>query len=89
MSTALVSEKIAKFKTKILLEVIDDIATEYPNKTDFIQRKLIEKCDREGISIDEVSLEAKTFLQTKHVIYQSQYILLVGLRVSCVLLRGT
>ena len=52
---------MAKLKTKILLEMIDDIITEYPNTNDFIQRKLIEKCDREGISIDEISLEAKTF----------------------------
>ena len=51
---------MAKLKTKILLEMID-IITEYPNTHDFIQRKLIEKCDGEGISIDEVSLEAKKF----------------------------
>ena len=51
---------MAKLKTKILLEMIDNIITEYPNTHDFIQRKLIDKCDREGISIDEVSLEAKT-----------------------------
>ena len=88
MSSALVSKKISKLKTKILLEMIADIITEYPNNTDFIRRKLIEKCDREGISIDEVSLEAKTFLQAKHVTYQNQYMLLVGLRVLCVLSRG-
>ena len=52
-----------------------------------MQWKLIEKCDREGISIDEVGLEAKTFLQTKHVTYQSQHMLLVGLKVSYVLWR--
>ena len=67
--------------------ILFDIITEYPKVNDFIQWKLIEKCDREGISIDEVSLEAKTFLQTKLVIYQSQHLLLVGLRVSFVLLR--
>ena len=62
---------MAKLKTKILLEMINDIITEYTSTNDFIQQKLIEKCNRERISIDEInylSLEAKTFLQTKHVI---------------------
>ena len=36
-------------------KMMNDIITEYPNINDFIQQKLIEKCDREGISIDEVS----------------------------------
>ena len=44
---------MAKVKTKILLVMINDIVTEYPNTNDFIQQKLTEKCDREGISIDE------------------------------------
>ena len=52
---------MAKLKTKILLEMIDDIITEHPNIKEFIQRKLIEKCDRDGIPIDEIRLEAKTF----------------------------
>ena len=68
--------------------MINDIITEYTSTNDFIQQKLIEKCNRERISIDEVnylSLEAKTFLQTKHVIQQSQRVLLVGLRASFVL----
>ena len=43
-----------KLKTKILLEVIDDIIIEYPDTNDLIQQKLNEKCDREGISIDKV-----------------------------------
>ena len=49
------------------MEIINDIITEYPNTNDFIQQNLIEKCDREEISIDEViysflkSLEAKRF----------------------------
>ena len=43
-----------KLKTKILLEVLDDIIIEYPDTNDFIPQKLNEKCDREGISIDEV-----------------------------------
>ena len=80
---------MANLKTKILLEMIRDIITEYTNINDFTQRKLIEKCDREGISIDEVSLESKTFLQIKYDIYQSQNMLLVVLRVSYVLLRET
>ena len=87
MSSALVRKNMAKLKTKILLEMIDDIITEYPNINNFIQRKLIEKCDREEISIDEVSLEPKPFLQTKHVVYQSQDMLLAGLKVSYVLSR--
>ena len=33
--------------------MMNDIVTEYPNTNDFIQQKLTEKCDREGISIDE------------------------------------
>ena len=65
MSSVLGSYNIAKAKTKILLEMINDIITEYPRINDFIEGKLIEKCDREGISIDEVSflisLEAKHF----------------------------
>ena len=56
---------MAKLKTMILLEMINDIITEYPNINYFIQRMLIEKCDREWISINEVSflvsLEAKHF----------------------------
>ena len=32
--------------------MINGIITSYPNINDFIQRKLIEKCGREGISID-------------------------------------
>ena len=43
-------------KTNILLEVIDDIIIEYPNSNEYIQQKLYEKCDREGISIDKVIL---------------------------------
>ena len=84
---------MAKLKTKILLELINDIITEYPNTNDFIQQKLIEKSDREGISIDEVihfflsESRSKTFLQTKHVIYQSQHMLLASLRMSSVLLK--
>ena len=43
-----------KLKSKILLEVIDHIIIEYPGTNDFIQQKVNEKCDREGISIDKV-----------------------------------
>ena len=46
---------MAKLKTMILLEMINDIITEYPNIDYFIQQMLIEKCDREWISINEVS----------------------------------
>ena len=73
--------------------MINDFITEYPNTNDFIQQKLIEKCDREGISIDEViyfflsDSRSKSFLLTKHVIYQSQNMLLAGLRMSFVLLK--
>ena len=58
---------MTKLKTKIILDIINYFITEYPNINDFIQGKLIEKCDREGISIDQViyfflvSLEAKQF----------------------------
>ena len=31
--------------------MINNIIVEYPNINDFIQRKLIEKCEREGITI--------------------------------------
>ena len=61
---------MAKRKTKTLLEMINDIITEYPNASDFIQEKLIEKSDRDRISIDEViyfflvSLEAKYFFKS-------------------------
>ena len=67
--------------------MIDDINIEYRNINDFIQWKLIEKCDRGRISIDEVSPVGTPFLKTNHVIYQSQDMLLIGFRVSYVLLR--
>ena len=83
---------MAKVKTNILLGMVNDIVTEYPNTNDFIQQKLTEKCDREGILIDEAVFflsksRSKTFLQTKHFIYQSQYMQLAGLRVPFVLLK--
>ena len=47
---------------------MDDIIAEYPNIKNVLQQTLIEKCNRKGISIDEVvfhffltSLEAKHF----------------------------
>ena len=73
MSSALDIKKTANLKAKMLLETINDIIPKYPNINDFIQRKIIEKCDREGMSIDEVnflvSLEAKHFYKpsTLHV----------------------
>ena len=36
--------------------MIDDTIIEYSDTNDFIQQKLIEKCDREGISIGMVIL---------------------------------
>ena len=56
--------------------MINDVVIEYPDTRDFIEQKLIEKYNREGISIDQViyffsKSRGKTFLQTKHVVYQS------------------
>ena len=45
-----------KRKTNILLELIYDIIIEYPNTKEYIQQKLYEKCDREGIPIGKVIL---------------------------------
>ena len=45
-----------KSKTNIPLEAMGDIITEYPDIKNFIQQKLIEKCNWEGISIDQVIL---------------------------------
>ena len=61
-----------KRETNILLELIDDIITECPNTKEYIQHKLYEKCDKEGIPIDKViflaSLEAKNIF-TNQVYY--------------------
>ena len=46
---------MAKLKTQIILEMINDIINKYGNTNDFVQQKLIEKCDREGILIDELN----------------------------------
>ena len=67
---------MAKLKTKILLKIVNDVVITYPDIKDFIEQKLIEKCNRERISIDEViyffsKSKSKTFLQAKHVVYQS------------------
>ena len=67
---------MAKLKTKILLKIVNDVVIIYPDIRDFIEQKLIEKCNRERISIDEViyffsKSKSKTFLQIKHVVYQS------------------
>ena len=45
-----------KGKTNILLELIDDIIIKYLNTKEYIQQKLYEKYDREGILIDKVIL---------------------------------
>ena len=55
MSNALVNKNMAKLKIKILLEMINDIIPEYPNTNNFTQQRLIDTCDREGISTDEVT----------------------------------
>ena len=60
----------------ILLELIDAIIVEYLDTKEYIQQKLQEKCEREGILIDTVIFffffskfsEVKKFLQTKHII---------------------
>ena len=78
MSSVLRSKKMAKAKTKILLEIMNDIITEYPNINDFIQRKLIEKYDREGISIDEVSFLIS--LEAKHFYKPTMLYIKVGIR---------
>ena len=67
---------MAKLKTKILLKIVNDVVIIYPDIRDFIEQKLIEKCNRERISIDEViyffsKSKSKTFLQTKHIVHQS------------------
>ena len=43
-------------KANTLLEMRDDVINEYPNTRDYIQQKLNEKCNTEGISIDKVIL---------------------------------
>ena len=53
--------------------MINNAITEYRNINDFMQQKLIVKCDREKISIDEVTflvnLEAKQFLHKPTMLY--------------------
>ena len=71
-----------KLITKILLEVIGDIITEYQDTNNFIQQTLSRNCDREGISIDKVILFNKSRSKPKCYIYQSQHILLASLKVS-------
>ena len=55
MSSALGSKNMAKPKTKILLETVNDIVTEWPNINDLMQRKIIDEVTF------LVSLEAKHF----------------------------
>ena len=67
---------MVKLKTKIVLEIINDVVIKYQDSRDFIEQKLIEKCNRDEISIDGViyfysKYKSETFLQTKHVVYQS------------------
>ena len=58
--------------------MINDIITEYPRINDFIEGKLIEKCDREGISIDEVSFLIS--LEAKHFYKPTMLYIKVGIR---------
>ena len=43
-----------KRKTNILLELIDAVIVEYLDTKEYIQHKLQEKCEREGILIHTV-----------------------------------
>ena len=45
---------MVKLKTKIVLEIINDVVIKYQDPRDFIEQKLIEKCNRDKISIVEV-----------------------------------
>ena len=56
-----------KLKRKILLKVIDDIINKHPSTDDFIPQKLIEKCDREGISIEKVIFFFLSKFRSKNV----------------------
>ena len=84
MPSVLVSKKMEKLKTTILLEVINDIIIEYPDTNNFIQQKLNEKCDREGISINKVICFFYKSRTKVRMLYQSQHMLLAGLKVSFV-----
>ena len=84
MPSVLVSKKMEKLKTTILLEVINDIIIEYPDTNNFIQQKLNEKCDREGISINKVICFFYKSRTKVRMLYQNQHMLLAGLKVSFV-----
>ena len=76
MSNALVSKTWQSLKQRFFWEMINDVVIKYLDTREFIEQDLIERCNREGISIDEViyffsNSKGKTFLQTKHVVYQS------------------
>ena len=71
-----------KRKTNILLELIDDMINEYPNTKEYIQQKLYEKCDREGVPTDKVILLLLFFFFSKfrsntnqayHITYRSVF----------------
>ena len=57
--------------------MINDNITEYPNINDFIQQKQIEKCDRVGISIDEVNFLLS--LESNHFYKPSMLYIKVGI----------
>ena len=64
--------------------MINDIIIEYPDTNNFIQQKLNEKCDREGISINKVICFFYKSRTKVRMLYQSQHMLLAGLKVSFV-----
>ena len=77
MYRVIVRKKKWKSLKKILLEMINDIITEYPDFNDFVQRKLINNCNREGVPIDEVtflvSLKAKHLCKPGKLYIKSAY----------------
>ena len=54
MSNALVSKTWQSLKQRFLWEVINDVVIKYLETREFIEQDLTERCNREGISIDEV-----------------------------------
>ena len=55
---------------------------EYLNTNDSIEQKLNEKCDRKGISIDQVINFFNKSRSNLSMLYQSQHTLLADLKLS-------
>ena len=55
---------------------------EYLNTNGSIEQKLNEKCDRKGISIDQVINFFNKSRSNLSMLYQSQHTLLAGLKLS-------